>query len=95
MSLSIRNRIIEKYDLFRHYDIDPNSKHANSRLYRAYNSIIFRINTIYVIKIEVSDISADTAALIANDIASLVDSIIFKIKRERAYKALLLLKENL
>jgi hypothetical protein len=46
------------------------------------------------IKIEVSDISADTAALIANDIASLVDSIIFKIQRERAYKAFVIVERE-
>jgi uncharacterized protein involved in exopolysaccharide biosynthesis len=95
MSSEIRNRIIEKYDLFRHYDIDPNSKHANSRLYRAYNSNIDISRTQFMsIKIEVSDISADTAALIANDIASLVDSIIFKIQRERAYKAFVIVERE-
>jgi len=95
MSSEIRNRIIEKYDLFKHYDIDPNSKYANTRLYKAYNSNIDISRTQFMsIKIEVSDISADTAALIANDIASLVDSLIYKIQSERAYKAFVIVERE-
>ena len=46
------------------------------------------------IKIDVLDISPDTAALIANDIAALVDSIIYKIQRERANKTFIIVEKE-
>ncbi len=95
LSSEIRNRIIEKYDLFRHYNIDPQSKHAVSRLYKKYNSNIDISRTEFMsIRIDVLDISPDTAALIANDIAALVDSIIFNIQKERANKAFLIVEKE-
>jgi len=88
LSSEIRNRIIEKYDLFRHYRINKDSKYANSQLYKKYESNVKISRTEYMsIKIEVLDESPDTAALIANDVAALVDSLYAKIQRERATKA--------
>jgi len=95
MSSEIRNRIIEKYDLFKHYKINPNSKYANTRLYKSYDSNIDVSRTQFMsIKIDVLDISPDTAALIANDIAALVDSIIYKIQRERANKTFIIVEKE-
>lgn len=87
-SSEIRKRIIEKYDLFTHYRISPDSKSANSQLYKRYESNVRISRTEYMsIKIDVLDESPDTAALIANDIAALVDSLYAKIQKERATKA--------
>lgn len=95
LSSDIRNRIIEKYDLFRHYRIDPGAKYAYSQLYRKYNSNIDISRTEYMsIRIDVLDESADTAALIANDIAALVDSIYANIQRERATKAFIIVEKE-
>lgn len=88
LSTEIRNRIIEKYDLFNHYGIDKNSKYPHSTLYKKYDSNIKVSRTEYMsIKIEVLDEDAEMAALIANDIAALVDTSYAKIQKERAQMA--------
>lgn len=88
LSTNIRNRIVEKYDLFNHYRIDKNSNHPYSTLYKQYDRNVDISRTEYMsIKIDVYDEDPELAALIANDIAALVDSSYANIQRERAQKA--------
>lgn len=88
LSSEIRNRVIEKYDLFEHYNIDRNSKYANSQIYRKFESNVEISRTEYMsIRIDVLDEDPQIAALIANDIAALVDSMYSKIQKERVTKA--------
>ncbi|MDD2385774.1 MAG: hypothetical protein PHP52_03225 [Bacteroidales bacterium] len=88
LSTEIRNRIIEKYDLFEHYNIKRDSKYPYSTLYKRYNNNVKITRTEYMsIKIDVLDEDPETAALIANDIAALVDSTYTNIQKERAEKA--------
>lgn len=95
LSSEIRNRIIEKYDLFRHYRINPSDKYAYSNLYKKYDSNIDISRTEYMsIRIDVLDESAETAAHIANDIAALVDSLYAKIQKERATKAFIIVEKE-
>ena len=87
-STEIRNRIIEKYNLFEHYEVDKDSQYPYSKIYKKYNSNVKISKTEYMsIKIDVLDEDAEMAALIANDIAELVDSTYAKIQNERAQKA--------
>lgn len=84
----IRDKVIKKFDLMSHYDISPDSKYKNTRLYKEYESNInFKRTEYMAVKITVYDKSPDTAALLANDIASLVDSTINEIQKERAVQA--------
>ncbi|MDD4150307.1 MAG: hypothetical protein PHE33_09780 [Bacteroidales bacterium] len=94
-STEIRNRIIEKYDLFEHYKVDRDSRYPYSKIYKEYSSNVKISKTEYMsIKIDVLDEDAEMAALIANDIAELVDSTYAKIQNERAQKAFsIVLKE--
>lgn len=89
-SNEIRNRIIEKYDLFNHYEISPNSKYPFTTLYRKYDKNVSIRRTQYMsIRIDVLDKCPETAANIANDISELADSTIKRMKKdriERAYK---------
>ena len=88
-SNDIRNRIIEKYDLINHYRIDPNSKYLYTKLYNKYEDNVKIMRTEYTsVVIEVLDESPDTAALIANDISILLDTVYARMQKERAYKAL-------
>jgi tyrosine-protein kinase Etk/Wzc len=74
-SSSIRNRIISKYNLIQHYDIDLEGKYINTTLNLTYSeNINFRRNNNGAVLITVRDKNPDTAALIANDIAMLFDS---------------------
>ena len=84
-SNSIRDKIIEKYNLSNHYQIDKESKYFNSELFLKYTeNINFERNKNGAVIISVMDISADTAALIANDIAALFDSTKNNMIQERA-----------
>ncbi|HOZ30605.1 MAG TPA: Wzz/FepE/Etk N-terminal domain-containing protein [Bacteroidales bacterium] len=87
-SSEIRKRIIQKYNLYSHYRIDPDSKYANTQMYKKYESNVNISRTEFMsIEIEVFDEDPEKAALIANDIAALVDSLFAKIQKERATKA--------
>ncbi|HEX2936938.1 MAG TPA: hypothetical protein VHO72_16390, partial [Bacteroidales bacterium] len=87
----IRDRIVQKYNLVKHYKIDPTSRYFRTRLNKEYDSNIkIRRTELMSIVVDVLDTDPDTAAFIANDISNLVDTVINQITRERAQKALTL-----
>jgi LPS O-antigen subunit length determinant protein (WzzB/FepE family) len=91
----IRVRIIEKYNLMKHYDIDPAGKFPYTELYREFNSNIeFTPTKFMSVRIGVMDKDAQTAADIANDIAALVDTIKTNMLKERALEALALVEHE-
>ncbi|MGB0887468.1 MAG: hypothetical protein ACPGSL_05045 [Vicingaceae bacterium] len=91
----IRNRIIEKYDLLNHYDIDNDYEYKITALHKKYESNInVKINRLMAVEIEVLDYSADTAALIANDIASLLDTVKNRMRNEIAQQAFLIVESK-
>lgn len=91
----IRARIIEKYKLMEHYEIEPNDKYPLTRLYEAYNSNInFRLTEFMSVEISVMDHDPEYAANIANDISALVDTVFNSMKKERAREAFLLVERE-
>ncbi len=87
-SNQIRSRIIDKYDLLQHYDIDSNSRYKFTNLYKEYESNIkFRRTEFMAVEITVMDKDPQMAADIANDIAELLDSTKNKMQKERAHRA--------
>lgn len=86
-SNKIRARIIQKYNLLEHYDIDPDSKYRNTYLFKEYESnITFRRTEFMAVEIEVLDKDPQMAADIANDISALLDSTKNSMQKERAIK---------
>jgi len=86
-SNKIRDRIIKKFDLMKHYDIDPNSSYKNTKLNREYDkNITFRRTEFMAVEIAVLDKDPQMAADVANNIADLLDSIKNEIQHERAMK---------
>lgn len=86
-SNKIRARVIQKYNLMTHYKIDPESDFKYTNLFREYESnISFRRTEYMAVEISVLDKDPQTAADIANDIASLLDSTKNKMQKERAIK---------
>jgi uncharacterized protein involved in exopolysaccharide biosynthesis len=84
----IRDRIVQKYDLFKHYNIPEDSKYKYTRLVREYeNNVKFRRTEYMAVKITVFDTDPRFAADIANDIAALLDSTKNIMQKERALKA--------
>jgi uncharacterized protein involved in exopolysaccharide biosynthesis len=86
-SNKIRDRIIRKFDLMQHYDIDTGSKYKNSLLFREYErNISFRRTEYMAVQISVFDKDPQLAADIANKIAELIDSTKNEMQHQRALK---------
>ncbi len=72
----IRDNIVEKYDLIRRYEIDTTSSEWKYYLHGEFeDNMTFRKTKFGSIEIGVMDWNPDTAALIANDIVQLLDTV--------------------
>lgn len=94
-SSRIRSKIISKYNLMEHYNIDPSSKNANTKLHDAYDRNINFSRTDYMaVKVTVMDKDAQLAAKMANDVVDILDSVRNNIAKERAMEAFNIVKEE-
>src|SRR5208337_4317617 len=85
LSSQIRDRIVNTFQLIRHYNIDTTKQYWKSRLFNEYKeNISFRRTEFMSVLIEVVDCSPDTAAQIANEISNLIDSVMDRVQKERA-----------
>ena len=92
---NIRDSIVKKYDLISHYDIDPEDKFKNTKLFREYNSnISFRRTEFMSVEIEVLDKDPQLAANIANDIANLHDFVKDRMQKKIAIEALKIVEDE-
>jgi len=84
-SNKLRDRVIKKFDLMQHYDIDTSSPYKNSLLFKEYErNISFRRTEYMAVQITVYDKDPQIAADIANKIAELLDSTKNEMQRQRA-----------
>jgi uncharacterized protein involved in exopolysaccharide biosynthesis len=84
----IRTKIIEKYNLMEHYEIDPEGKYPMTELFEEYSSNInFRLTEYMSVEISVMDKDPEYAANIANDISNLVDTVYNGMLKDRAWEA--------
>lgn len=84
-SNEIRTRIINKFNLIKHYDIDPDSKYKNTKLYETYNENISFNRTEYMaVEVKVIDEDPQMAADIANEIANLYDTVKNNLQKQRS-----------
>jgi len=91
----IRARIIQKYNLMEHYEIQPDEKYPLTRLYEEYKSNInFRLTEFMSVEISVMDRDPEYAANIANDISNLVDTVYNNMMKERAWEAFRLVEKE-
>jgi len=87
-SSRIRERIVEKFNLYEHYELDKNTSFRKTKLIKTYdNNISFRRTEYMAVKISVLDKDPKMAANIANHIAELLDSTKNVMQKERAIKA--------
>jgi len=81
----IRDRIIEKFNLLEHYEIDSTEQYKLTKLHKKFgDNVTFKRTEFMSIEIEVLDSDPELAADIANDIASLVDTAMSKMQKNRA-----------
>jgi uncharacterized protein involved in exopolysaccharide biosynthesis len=91
----IKNRIIEKFDLLNHYEIDPGLKYKYTVLNNKWKKNIHFKRTKYMsVVIEVLDKDPVTSANIANEISNLVDTAMNEIQRDRAMNAFKLVEQE-
>ena len=91
----IRTRIIDKYNLMEHYEIDPEGKYPRTELYEQYRSNInFRLTEFMSVEISVMDKDPELAAQIANNISDLVDTVYNKMKKVRTIEAMQLVENE-
>jgi len=91
----IRSRIIQKYKLMEHYEIEAGGKYPLTRLNETYSSNInFRLTEFMSVEISVMDMDPEYAANIANDISALVDTVYKSMKKERAREAFRLVERE-
>jgi uncharacterized protein involved in exopolysaccharide biosynthesis len=94
-SNKIRDRIIRKFNLMEHYDIDTTSKYKNSNLFKEYDrNISFRRTEYMAVQISVYDTDPQMAADIANGIAELIDSTKNEMQRQRAIRGFQIVEEE-
>lgn len=87
----IRRRVIEKYDLMRHYDIDSTDKYKYTKLMEEFeDNVSFKRTEFQSVRIDVMDTDPILAANMANDISALLDSVKNRMQTERAYKAMVI-----
>lgn len=87
-SEELKQKIIKKYNLLKHYDLDSTAKDIKSQLNKQFEKNISSGRTQYMaVEISVLDHDPDTAALMANDIARMIDSVMNRMEKDRAVKA--------
>lgn len=94
-SNEIRDRIIDIYDLTKHYGFKPGSPHLKTNLANRYTSNITFKRTPYMsVMIQVMDKDPRIAAGIANDISDLTDTVFHRIIKQRALEAFRLVENE-
>lgn len=85
----IRQKIIDRYDLMVHYEIDTTDRYKFTKLFKEYESNIqYKRTEFQSVRVDVLDSDPELAADMANDIAALVDSVKNRMQKDRAFKAM-------
>lgn len=85
----IRSRVVAKFNLMHHYEIDTTDNFKQTKLFKEYESnITYKRTEFQSVRVDVLDTDRFLAAKIANDIAALVDSVKNRMQKERAFKAM-------
>jgi uncharacterized protein involved in exopolysaccharide biosynthesis len=91
----IAGKIRDKYNLMKHYRIDPNSRYANTKFGKRFKSNVKSSLTEFTsIKVNVIDEDPDMAANIANDVVEIIDTIRNDILKERSKKGLWIVEND-
>jgi hypothetical protein len=84
-SAEIKTKVIEKFNLFKHYEIKDDDKYRYTSMNKSYEeNINFSRTKLGSVQISVYDVNPDTAAQIANHIVKLYDDVKNRMIRERS-----------
>lgn len=91
----IRWRLWSKYEMMEHYEIDPSGKYAQTQLAKTWDgNVSFRRTEFNSIRVDVLDTDKELAATLANEIASLVDTMRNEMIHARARAAYEIMDEE-
>ena len=91
----IKDKLIEKFNLYEHYGIDINSPYPRTIAYNALNSnISIKKNKYNAIDISVLDTDPEIASQMVSEIIINLDTLIKKIKYNRSYEAYVTLTQE-
>lgn len=94
-SAPLMGRVVERFDLMKHYGIDPNGSYPYTQLDREIKSnISFRRTELLSIEIQVLDKEPQMAAEIANYISAALDTAKTEIQRQVALKAFQIIEKE-
>lgn len=89
-SRTLKDMVIEQLDLWKLWGIDPNMKHARDKMYNSYNKSVKISSTQFQgVVVAARDQNPELAATIANTIVDLSDTLLRRVKKEIAQKALI------
>ena len=87
-SSKVRDKVVQQFDLMKHYEIEPDDANKHYKLVKEYNNHILFVRTRYgSIQIDVLDRDADLAAKMANKIVDLIDTVKNEMVMERTIPA--------
>ncbi|MDR2963662.1 MAG: hypothetical protein LBU90_08560 [Bacteroidales bacterium] len=95
-SEEIRNKIIRKFNLWEHYDIDSaRVSSPRDKMNRIFNNRIQAKRTTYgAVEIRVLDADPQTAATMANTITAMIDTVMNQMEKARAREAFAIAKKE-
>jgi tyrosine-protein kinase Etk/Wzc len=87
-SSKVRDKVVQKFDLMKQYEIEPDDVNKHYKLVKEYNSHILFVRTRYgSIQIDVLDKDPQLAADMANKIVDLIDTVKNEMIMERTVPA--------
>jgi uncharacterized protein involved in exopolysaccharide biosynthesis len=87
-SSKVRDKVVQQFDLMKHYEISPDDANKHYKLVKEYNSHILFVRTRYgSIQIDVLDRDPQLAADMANKIVDLIDTVKNEMVMERTVPA--------
>jgi len=94
-SAPLMAKVVKRFDLMSHYDIDPNSSYPQTELAKEINSnFTFNRTELLSIEIKVLDRDPQMAADIANYISAVLDTTKTEIQRQVARKTFSIIKQE-
>lgn len=95
-SREIKDHLIEKYDLVRHYDINTNEKYWKTKLYKyVTGNVTFSRTHNLAVEICVEDVDPQLAADMANEVAAYYDTLKRKVVQQRTAEAFRILQDEM